>query len=97
MKKKHEAFESDLAAHQVIYFIKLNLQKNLFSHSIFKDRVEQIAAIAQELNALDYWDSSIVNSRFDNYSHLIKLSFISKIYLCQDVKRFVTNGTVLEH
>lgn len=29
MKKKHEAFESDLAAHQ--------------------DRVEQIAAIAQEL------------------------------------------------
>ena len=44
MKKKHEAFESDLAAHQ--------------------DRVEQIAAIAQELNALDYWDSAAVNSRF---------------------------------
>jgi hypothetical protein len=43
MKKKHEAFESDLAAHQ--------------------DRVEQIAAIAQELNALDYWDSSIINTR----------------------------------
>lgn len=43
MKKKHEAFESDLAAHQ--------------------DRVEQIAAIAQELNALDYWDSSAVNQR----------------------------------
>merc|ERR1712214_235661 len=43
MKKKHEAFESDLAAHQ--------------------DRVEQIAAIAQELNALDYWDSSAVNTR----------------------------------
>jgi len=43
MKKKHEAFESDLAAHQ--------------------DRVEQIAAIAQELNALDYWDSAAVNSR----------------------------------
>ncbi|QQP58443.1 Alphaactinin_ sarcomericlike [Caligus rogercresseyi] len=43
MKKKHEAFESDLAAHQ--------------------DRVEQIAAIAQELNALDYWDSTAVNSR----------------------------------
>jgi actinin alpha len=43
MKKKHEAFESDLAAHQ--------------------DRVEQIAAIAQELNALDYWDSSKVNVR----------------------------------
>merc|ERR1719319_1964553 len=43
MKKKHEAFESDLAAHQ--------------------DRVEQIAAIAQELNALDYWDSAKVNSR----------------------------------
>merc|ERR1712003_382918 len=43
MKKKHEAFESDLAAHQ--------------------DRVEQIAAIAQELNALDYWDSTWVNTR----------------------------------
>ncbi|CAB4068316.1 ACTN1_4 [Lepeophtheirus salmonis] len=46
MKKKHEAFESDLAAHQ--------------------DRVEQIAAIAQELNALDYWDSTAVNSRCEN-------------------------------
>merc|ERR1719481_116514 len=43
LKKKHEAFESDLAAHQ--------------------DRVEQIAAIAQELNALDYWDSAAVNGR----------------------------------
>ncbi|XP_052341502.1 alpha-actinin-1 isoform X49 [Oncorhynchus keta] len=41
--KKHEAFESDLAAHQ--------------------DRVEQIAAIAQELNELDYYDSLSVNSR----------------------------------
>uniref|UniRef100_A0A2I3GFB3 F-actin cross-linking protein n=1 Tax=Nomascus leucogenys TaxID=61853 RepID=A0A2I3GFB3_NOMLE len=35
--RKHEAFESDLAAHQ--------------------DRVEQIAAIAQELNELDYHDA----------------------------------------
>ncbi|XP_076442303.1 alpha-actinin, sarcomeric-like isoform X2 [Babylonia areolata] len=43
MKKKHEAFESDLAAHQ--------------------DRVEQIAAIAQELNALDYHDVATVNTR----------------------------------
>merc|ERR1711990_645844 len=43
LKRKHEAFESDLAAHQ--------------------DRVEQIAAIAQELNALDYWDSTAVNQR----------------------------------
>ncbi|BFZ12083.1 hypothetical protein BsWGS_15122 [Bradybaena similaris] len=43
MKKKHEAFESDLAAHQ--------------------DRVEQIAAIAQELNSLDYHDVATVNSR----------------------------------
>lgn len=43
MKKKHEAFESDLAAHQ--------------------DRVEQIAAIAQELNALDYHDTASVNRR----------------------------------
>ncbi|XP_073347645.1 alpha-actinin-4 isoform X3 [Pagrus major] len=41
--KKHEAFESDLAAHQ--------------------DRVEQIAAIAQELNELDYYDSVSVNTR----------------------------------
>ncbi|XP_051162793.1 alpha-actinin, sarcomeric isoform X2 [Leptopilina boulardi] len=43
LKKKHEAFESDLAAHQ--------------------DRVEQIAAIAQELNTLEYHDSASVNSR----------------------------------
>ncbi|RUS72991.1 hypothetical protein EGW08_019239 [Elysia chlorotica] len=43
MKKKHEAFESDLAAHQ--------------------DRVEQIAAIAQELNSLDYHDVATVNAR----------------------------------
>jgi len=43
LKKKHEAFESDLAAHQ--------------------DRVEQIAAIAQELNALDYHDTATVNTR----------------------------------
>ncbi|XP_038617067.1 alpha-actinin-2 [Tachyglossus aculeatus] len=41
--RKHEAFESDLAAHQ--------------------DRVEQIAAIAQELNELDYHDASSVNDR----------------------------------
>lgn len=43
LKKKHEAFESDLAAHQ--------------------DRVEQIAAIAQELNALDYHDVATINAR----------------------------------
>ncbi|XP_077287916.1 alpha actinin isoform X2 [Arctopsyche grandis] len=43
LKKKHEAFESDLAAHQ--------------------DRVEQIAAIAQELNTLEYHDSASVNMR----------------------------------
>ncbi|XP_077645317.1 alpha-actinin-4 isoform X2 [Lonchura striata] len=41
--RKHEAFESDLAAHQ--------------------DRVEQIAAIAQELNELDYYDAPSVNAR----------------------------------
>uniref|UniRef100_A0AAQ4QB77 Actinin, alpha 2b n=1 Tax=Gasterosteus aculeatus aculeatus TaxID=481459 RepID=A0AAQ4QB77_GASAC len=41
--RKHEAFESDLAAHQ--------------------DRVEQIAAIAQELNELDYHDVAAVNER----------------------------------
>uniref|UniRef100_A0ABI7XH97 Actinin alpha 2 n=1 Tax=Felis catus TaxID=9685 RepID=A0ABI7XH97_FELCA len=43
MLRKHEAFESDLAAHQ--------------------DRVEQIAAIAQELNELDYHDAVNVNDR----------------------------------
>ncbi|UYV79415.1 hypothetical protein LAZ67_17002526 [Cordylochernes scorpioides] len=43
LKKKHEAFESDLAAHQ--------------------DRVEQIVAIAQELNTLGYHDSVTVNAR----------------------------------
>ncbi|KAJ8013642.1 hypothetical protein DPEC_G00031930 [Dallia pectoralis] len=41
--RKHEAFESDLAAHQ--------------------DRVEQIAAIAQELNELDYHAASAINQR----------------------------------
>ena len=41
--KKHEAFESDLAAHQ--------------------DRVEQIAAIAQELNDLDYFDAMVINAK----------------------------------
>ena len=41
--KKHEAFESDLAAHQ--------------------DRVEQIAAIAQELNDLDYFDAVTINAK----------------------------------
>ncbi|XP_038075922.1 alpha-actinin-4-like isoform X2 [Patiria miniata] len=43
LKKKHEAFESDLAAHQ--------------------DRVEQIAAIAQEMNLLEYHDIGPINSR----------------------------------
>ncbi|XP_072546691.1 alpha-actinin-2b isoform X4 [Salminus brasiliensis] len=43
MLRKHEAFESDLSAHQ--------------------DRVEQIAAIAQELNELDYHDVAAVNQR----------------------------------
>jgi len=43
IKKKHEAFESDLAAHQ--------------------ERVEQIVAIAQELNALSYHDCASVNAR----------------------------------
>ncbi|XP_061081397.1 alpha-actinin-2 isoform X3 [Conger conger] len=41
--RKHEAFESDLAAHQ--------------------DRVEQIAAIAQELNELDYHAAAGINER----------------------------------
>ncbi|KAK2508244.1 hypothetical protein MC885_018053 [Smutsia gigantea] len=40
--RRHEAFESDLVAHQ--------------------DRVEHIAALAQELNELDYHDAASVNS-----------------------------------
>ncbi|XP_033124822.1 alpha-actinin-like isoform X3 [Anneissia japonica] len=43
LRRKHEAFQSDLAAHQ--------------------DRVEQIAAIAQELNDLEYPQIAQVNSR----------------------------------
>ncbi|XP_069090583.1 alpha-actinin-2 [Pleurodeles waltl] len=43
LMRKHEAFESDLAARQ--------------------DRVEQIAAIAQELNELDYHDAATINER----------------------------------
>lgn len=43
IKKKHEAFESDLTAHQ--------------------DRVEQIAAIADELDQLGYCDSATTNTR----------------------------------
>ncbi|TSL04190.1 Methionine synthase [Bagarius yarrelli] len=41
--RRHEAFESDLAAHQ--------------------DRVEQIAAIAQELNELDYHAAATINEQ----------------------------------
>lgn len=41
--RRHEAFESDLAAHQ--------------------DRVEHVAALAQELNELDYHEAASVNSR----------------------------------
>ncbi len=72
MKKKHEAFESDLAAHQVWKkkkkdrFLPIFLLGNhspFLSLSPLQDRVEQIAAIAQELNALDYWDSAAVNMR----------------------------------
>ena len=33
---------------------------------MLQDRVEQIAAIAQELNALDYWDSAQVNTRWES-------------------------------
>ncbi|VDP17326.1 unnamed protein product [Soboliphyme baturini] len=44
LQKRHEAFESDLAAHQ--------------------DRLDQISAIAQELNALHYTDIASINSRF---------------------------------
>ncbi|KAI5607438.1 alpha-actinin-2, partial [Silurus asotus] len=41
--RRHEAFESDLAAHQ--------------------DRVEQIAAIAQELNERDFYAAAAINER----------------------------------
>lgn len=43
LRKRHEAFESDLGAHQ--------------------DRVEQIAAIARELNNLRYPDIGPINAR----------------------------------
>ncbi|XP_055987900.1 alpha-actinin-3 isoform X1 [Sorex fumeus] len=43
MLRRHDAFESDLAAHQ--------------------DRVEHVAALAQELNELDYHEAVSVNSR----------------------------------
>ncbi|MFH4981549.1 hypothetical protein AB6A40_008258, partial [Gnathostoma spinigerum] len=43
LRKRHEAFESDLGAHQ--------------------DRVEQIAAIARELQKLGYRDMGSINSR----------------------------------
>ncbi|OQV15491.1 Alpha-actinin, sarcomeric [Hypsibius exemplaris] len=43
LKRKHGAFESDLAVHQ--------------------ERVEQLAAIAEELNKLGYHDSPAINSR----------------------------------
>ncbi|CAI4225155.1 unnamed protein product [Auanema sp. JU1783] len=46
LRKRHEAFESDLGAHQ--------------------DRVEQIAAIARELNNLRYPDIGPVNARCQN-------------------------------
>lgn len=42
LKKKHEAFESDLAAHQ--------------------DRVEQIAAIAQELKCVEVEFITYINN-----------------------------------
>lgn len=58
LMKKHEAFESDLAAHQ--------------------DRVEQIAAIAQELNVLQYSELPKVNSRCksicDGWEHIGQLA-----------------------
>ncbi|XP_063724806.1 alpha-actinin, sarcomeric-like isoform X2 [Symsagittifera roscoffensis] len=43
LRRRHEAFESDLTAHQ--------------------DRVEQIVAIAEELNALGYHDAPAINQR----------------------------------
>ncbi|KAL3985623.1 Spectrin repeat family protein [Acanthocheilonema viteae] len=46
LRKRHEAFESDLGAHQ--------------------DRVEQIAAIARELNNLRYPDIGPINARCQN-------------------------------
>lgn len=35
----------------------------MHSNLVFQDRVEQVAAIAQELNALDYYDSATINAR----------------------------------
>uniref|UniRef100_A0A8C5Q9F5 Actinin alpha 4 n=1 Tax=Leptobrachium leishanense TaxID=445787 RepID=A0A8C5Q9F5_9ANUR len=69
--RKHEAFESDLAAHQ--------------------DRVEQIAAIAQELNELDYYDSPSVNARCqkicDQWDVLGSLTFTRREALEETAKQ----------
>ncbi|XP_075262316.1 alpha-actinin-2-like isoform X1 [Convolutriloba macropyga] len=58
LRRRHEAFESDLTAHQ--------------------DRVEQIVAIAEELNALGYYDSVAIAARCqricDNWDLLGDLS-----------------------
>lgn len=41
-----------------MFFVTANLE-----FIQLQDRVEQIAAIAQELNALDYYDSATINTR----------------------------------
>lgn len=55
LKKKHEAFESDLAAHQ--------------------DRVEQIAAIAQELKCVIFYENSF--HKITVYIILILIFFLA--------------------
>lgn len=70
LRKKQEAFESDLSAHQ--------------------DRVEQIAAIAQELNSLGYYDLKTTNERTqcicDQWDRLGKLSNTYKVNLEESEK-----------
>ncbi len=83
LKKKHEAFESDLAAHQ--------------------DRVEQIAAIAQELKYLDLkkrWDYCplVVNVVFHRYfSFSVRWIIMTRLRLTPAVSLFATSGIGWDH
>ena len=86
LKKKHEAFESDLAAHQ--------------------DRVEQIAAIAQELKYLDFkkrWDYCplVVNVVFVHclllFSFSVHWIIMTRLRLTPAVSLFATSGIGWDH
>merc|ERR1712127_888419 len=82
--KRHEAFGSDLAAHQ--------------------DRVEQIAAIAQELNDLEYFDAATINEKcqgiceeWDRLGELTnrRLSSLENMFIVHSVEEIV--GLIQAH